>query len=128
MITENPEYQKRLSEFYAHTDAMDAIKAAFGTTSAVDFLSVPDHLRKGMALYYYFGVQPGSFLTAALQNDGWRMVLKADQTDHLIPVVRFICNNLPSHAVGSEHALKGWMNEGGAVGREIAREAEQCRA
>jgi len=75
---------------------------------------VPPHIMRGMDRYVLMRVQPGSFLTAVLENDMKGAVLNADEQalTNLHAVVIFVVNVLPADIQGSQDKVNAWLAGG----------------
>lgn len=78
-------------------------------------LSIPDACADAMARYLVYGVRPGSFLTAVLENRFVGAVGKADSHNALLlkNYARFLWNDIPSPAWGSPEKVKEWIERHG---------------
>ncbi len=82
----------------------------------VDYSKVPvAYMKKGIEAWVEHGIRPGSFLTAALENNFVWAALKADAQNSLLlrEWALFIFNELPGDAWGSPEKLKLWEKKHG---------------
>lgn len=83
--------------------------------------SVPvPYMREAARLYIDYGVHPGGFLTAVLENNFVRAVGSADETN-----LRFIrdwalwaYNDIPSACWGTVEKVDAWITKKGLLGGE----------
>tara|TARA_R110000751_G_scaffold24314_3_gene67130 strand:- start:458 stop:772 length:315 start_codon:yes stop_codon:yes gene_type:complete len=77
---------------------------------------LPEHLRDGLARYLDRGLNPGSFLTAVLQNNLEMAIGHADEDSlaALPEIVRFFYNELPGNCWGSPREMTQWMAQAAA--------------
>jgi hypothetical protein len=71
---------------------------------------IPDYMREGMFRWLAFGIQPGSFLTAVLENDLKGAVSQADDLNQrrLLQYVVFLHNYAPLGCWGSPAKITEW--------------------
>ena len=79
---------------------------------------VPAHMRSGVARYVIFGILPGAFLRAVLENDLMEAGRKGDQENRqrLFDYVMFLINYAPGGCFGSPEAMHAWARKGGVMG------------
>lgn len=79
--------------------------------------SVPEHGRNGLLLYLRFGVPPGHFLRAVLENDLAEACGRADVTNQraLYDYVFLLYNDAPSACWGSPSKVTEWIRQGRAL-------------
>ena len=72
---------------------------------------VPEHLREGLIRYLVRHIPTGHFLTAVLSNDLTEAVSRGDEVsiDGLPAIVRFLRNDVPWLAWGSQTIVKAWL-------------------
>lgn len=77
----------------------------------IDYSTLPEHMQEGMQLYIEKGVQPGSFLTAVLENN---FILAFANADH-INIQRmkdyavFLFREAPRGCYGSQKIVERWI-------------------
>ena len=78
-----------------------------------EYEKLPFGLRDGMQRYLENGIMPGHFLTAVLENNLFDAVMRADSTNlSLMPdIVKWIYNEVPWEAHGSERIVKAWVSK-----------------
>ena len=72
---------------------------------------IPERMMSGIRLYVERGLQPGSFLSAVIQNNLSETVGRAD-TENLKNIPAFIAyfyNECPGTCWGSPEKMKSWM-------------------
>ena len=71
---------------------------------------LPDHCRDGMRLYVEFGIMPGSFLTAVLENNLVEAFACADEENihRMFDYASFLYNEMPRNAWGSPKTVQDW--------------------
>jgi hypothetical protein len=76
-----------------------------------DYRLLPEGLRDGMKLYLEEGVEPGSFLRAALEDKLTESFCRADSTNlaRMEDIVNFLYNECPMSARGSEKNVSNWL-------------------
>lgn len=75
--------------------------------------SVPEHNHDGLVMYLVHGVNPGSFLSAVIENDLAEACARADVTNAgaLWNIVFFLYNYAPSAAWGREGVIAKWQEK-----------------
>ena len=93
------------------------------TPSFADY-NIPQHTQDSLRRYVEHGYMPGGFLTAVLGNDLVRSVSSADHMNQacLSDIVKWIYNNLPMAARGSEDQMMDWCR---AVQAELAGQEQR---
>ena len=72
---------------------------------------IPERMMPGIRLYVEHGLQPGSFLSAIIQNNLSEAVGRAD-TENLKNIPAFVAyfyNECPNDCWGSPEKMKSWM-------------------
>ena len=79
---------------------------------------IPEHMREGLAHYIMYGLRPGHFLQAVLENDLKEAVARADghNAAALAGYVRFLYNGAPIMCWGTEELVNAWVKLGGLKG------------
>lgn len=74
---------------------------------------VPEHMHDGIVLYLLHGYQPGSFMTAVLENDLKEACMRADDENRraIYQHVAFLYNYAPSNAWGSPARVADYMQD-----------------
>lgn len=76
------------------------------------FHTIPDAIQEGLWNYMAYGLQPGGFMTAVLENDFFSAMMRADHSwsgtsfKHL---AKWIDQYMPYYMRGSEEAMAEWM-------------------
>ena len=72
---------------------------------------VPNHLHDGLVRYLVYGIRPGHFLTAVLENDLRAAVIRADAESRaaLCEVVTFLHTEAPMFASGSPALVAAYV-------------------
>ena len=86
---------------------------------AVDsLLLVPGYMLPGLARYVMYGIKPGSFLKALMENDFLKIVTKADNENKscLLNWALVVYSYLPMGCCGSPAKVKNWIEKGGLKG------------
>lgn len=81
--------------------------------SDADWLTIPEHLREGLARFIDHGTVPGGFLTACLSNDLLSAVSRAHPTltiEDLRAVMHFLYMGAPSMCWGNRQLVEGWRS------------------
>jgi len=80
--------------------------------------NIPDELRGAFVRYIEQGIQPGSFISAALENDFCAACTHADTQNRFVlyDVAIYIYNYVPSVAWGDRRAIAAWMAHRGLAG------------
>jgi len=88
-------------------------------------LSLPEHMRDGVADYIFFGIEPGGFLYAILSNDLYGACRRADDINAvcIFAYMFFLHNYAPSECFGSEERVQAWTKKRGLVGAEQEKAA-----
>lgn len=86
----------------------------------MNYALLPEHIREGMQRYIEHGVEPGSFLRAALENDLVESFACADADNlaRMFDIVKFLYNECPMVCRGSKKAVADWIKK-----HKAAREA-----
>lgn len=76
-----------------------------------DYSGLPESLREGARRYFEHGIQPGSFLTAVIQNDLQEVAQRADTLHRilLVEIVQWVIAHAPSGSWGSPAEMAAWM-------------------
>lgn len=100
---------------YAGTDIQD--ENVLDYISHMDFHNIPDYMIGALIRWIAFGISPGSFLTAVLQNDLTMAFAHADGHNSFAmqAYARFLHNEMPSLA-WREKNMREWHENGGLVG------------
>jgi len=79
---------------------------------------LPEHMQEGAKAYVEHGRMPGGFMHAVLTNDLVGAVGHADATnaEALQEWVRWMYNDIPAPAWGSEEAVLEWIEQDGLEG------------
>ena len=93
----------------------------FKTTdmAKADWTKIPEHLRKGIHNYIYYGVPVGDFLTAVLENNLNRTIFTADERSYegLRNIVSFLYWYAPDSCHGSKEIVLKWRETYGLKGQ-----------
>jgi len=84
---------------------------------AMDYM-IPDHMHDAMLRYVLFGMAPGGFLSAVVENDLKGAVQRADakNIENLPGYVRFLVGYAPMNCSGSTERFDWWCKSGGLMG------------
>lgn len=84
----------------------------------IDYSIIPEHCRSGMRLYIERGIIPGKFLQAVIKDQLVEFFVKADDINmsRAYDYARFMYNECPTVARGSEKAMNAWAEKGGLNG------------
>lgn len=78
------------------------------------FLAIPEHVRRGLILYFEDRIEPGNFLYAVLENNLKEAIAAADSInrsgDNLFAIVSWLYNEVPSGSWGSPRQVQDWLN------------------
>ena len=79
----------------------------------MEYVQLPNGLQDGMQRYIEYGILPGHFLTAVLENNLSNAVMRADVNNlkELPNIVKWMHWEIPSDAHGSEIAVKAWIDK-----------------
>jgi hypothetical protein len=94
------------------------------TAHAPSWSLIPEHMIDGVRHYIENGIEPGSFLSAVLQNDLRQAVECADEINinRLPDYIRFFYNHAPYGSWGSVEAFNAWIAHRGLSGLEETQE------
>ena len=86
-----------------------------------------EHMRGPLLRYLVLGIQPGSFLTAALSNNFVEAFTRADEdnTNAMRNWAYIIYSEIPTGAWGSEEKVHNWVERYGLAGVQEKQEAEE---
>jgi hypothetical protein len=72
---------------------------------------MPPAIHRGIEQYIEHGYQPGSFLTAVLNNDLTQAIGQADEnsTACLVDIVKYLYNEAPGPCWGTPERVKAWI-------------------
>lgn len=86
----------------------------------MDYLTLPDHMKKSVKEYIENGRPIGSFLTAVFSNNLVKSFGRADPTNfrHMDKWAAFLYNEAPTPCWGSEKAVAAWIKKGGLNGHK----------
>jgi len=84
----------------------------------INYDSLPEHLRGGVARYIEQGIKPGSFLTAIICNNLKDSFFRADNIclERMFDIIEFFNNEAPFRCWGSKEKMTEWIRE---FGKEI---------
>ncbi len=73
---------------------------------------IPEYMHGGLVRYYENGIEPGSFLTAVLNNDLKEAFGRADDTNQhcMRSYVMWLYNHAPGGSWGFSGATDKWLN------------------
>jgi hypothetical protein len=74
---------------------------------------IPDYTLEALQRYFEYGLPPGSFLTAVLQNDLMGALAKADEynKEALQDICSLVYWEFPEQAYGSEYKVLAYMSQ-----------------
>ena len=83
-----------------------------------DYSQLPEHMQDAAQRYIENGIRPGSFLTAVLENNLFRTVNFADETNRqsIGHWVLWLTWEIPAPAWGSKEKVDAWIKQGGLKG------------
>lgn len=90
----------------------------------VHYRLLPVSLQEGMRRYIEFGVRPGSFLSAVLENNLAEAVTRADY-DNMISLSRimtFLVSEAPAESWGSAAKVQAWIDAHAERERKLREE------
>jgi len=108
-------YHEELSWNLKLTELKGSNKMAIQTETEFDavirFSGVPAHDHGGLKRWILYGVKPGHFLTAVIENDLREAYGRADEANTMAmrDIMRFFYNDAPSSCWGSPAACKEWI-------------------
>ena len=72
---------------------------------------IPEHMREGVRLYLEFGIEPGSFLRAVLENNLVEAVGRADTINRecMFDWANFLYNEMPGNSWGNREKVAAWI-------------------
>jgi hypothetical protein len=78
-----------------------------------DYERLPENVRGGMERYIEYGITPGGFLTAVLENDLADALGRADSNNlpRLQEILSWLHDEVPSVCWGSPAAVSAWQLE-----------------
>jgi hypothetical protein len=76
--------------------------------------TIPELTQSALRLYFEQRIQPGSFVTALLENDGLWAVRIADEDNYeAIPsILRWLAQYAPGGSFGSRAKVEQWLAQG----------------
>ena len=79
----------------------------------IDYSGLPESLKGGMKRYLEYGIQPGSFLTAVIENNLSESFAFADEDNRflLFHIVNWFCNKVPMQCWKSRENRIAWQEE-----------------
>lgn len=86
----------------------------------LNYAALPNpRMAGGLELYFMQGIEPGSFLTAVLENNLREACGRADDTNRhlLFEHVSWLYNEAPGMSLGSPEKVRRWIESGGIVGQ-----------
>ena len=74
---------------------------------------IPGYMQGGIIRYYENGIEPGSFLTAVINNDLKEAIGRADDINlhHLYKYMMWFYNEAPSGSWGHPNATSDWYKQ-----------------
>lgn len=81
---------------------------------------IPDYIMEGIKRYIDYGLPPGSFLTAIVENDLKGAVESADDNnlENIPAFVAYFYNEAPANCWGSPEIVSTWICRGGLKGEQ----------
>jgi len=85
---------------------------------------IPEYMRDGVVDYLDYGLEPGGFLRAVLENDLVGAFGKADRTntEAMGDWATFLYNDMPHEAWGSPEKVEAWIEK-----RRLERVAKEVK-
>ena len=125
MIAQSSEYSAALTD-YVQAQSVKALLNYGATPEEVGALEeIAIAFQQEVARYVWFGIEPGRLVRSALRND--LKDIMANATSRSLPSIQtlvvYLTKNLPTRALGSEHAIKAWVEQGGIVGLQMRARA-----
>jgi hypothetical protein len=79
------------------------------------WLPIPEYMRDGLRRWILYGIPPGDFLCAVLQNDLREACARADDTNRhlLFNYMAFLYNHAPQGSWGGPISFQSWSKIGG---------------
>lgn len=79
----------------------------------INYSKIPEHMRPGLERYLEYGVIPGRFLTAILENNLVDAVAHADRVNKTSfrEWASFLYNEMPAGSWGSKEKVRKWSEE-----------------
>jgi hypothetical protein len=76
---------------------------------------LPDYMIDGLVRYIVHGMEPGSFMTAVLENDLAWAAARADAVNrhNLFKYASFLLYDAPNGCWGSKSKVREWIEKGG---------------
>lgn len=85
----------------------------------INYDKLPEHMREGARLYIEEGIDPGSFMVAALANQLVEAFARADETNaaYMRDWASWLYMDCPRVARGSIEKVEAWIHSGGIKGQ-----------
>ena len=82
-------------------------------TFSFEGVTIPEYMHGGLVRYFFYHIDPGSFLRAVLENDLMGAFGQADEENmHRMPAyAAFLYSTAPPGSYGSPEAVKAWLEE-----------------
>lgn len=79
----------------------------------IDYSLIPKHMGDGVKLYLEYGIHPGSFLTAVLENNLVESVARADNINRsqIAEWARFLYAEMPRESWGSKEKVDAYIKK-----------------
>lgn len=90
---------------------------------AISYDGLPEHIRGGVQRFIENGIKPGGFLTAVLEGNLVKAVLRADSPATLHATVMWLYREAPAVCFGTSGAMQGWCAAGGLSGLKAREHA-----
>jgi hypothetical protein len=86
------------------------------------YSKIPGHTKEAIDAYVETGAPLGGFLTAVVENDFMKAVVRADDENfpHLKAIAKYLYNRVPSAAFGSPENVSKWRE---AMERKAVQDA-----
>lgn len=87
--------------------------------------SVPSYMQDGLLDYLEYGIPPGGFLTAILENDLFQTYARADQINCLTvgAYVSFLYNHADGRSYGSREKVQQWVDSKRRLRQSMSKSA-----
>lgn len=79
----------------------------------MSYNSIPQRTLDSIHRYVEHGIEPGSFVTAVLENNLVEAVGRADLENSaaLADIVRYVYNEIPGQAWGNPNKVRAWLKK-----------------
>lgn len=88
---------------------------------------IPEHIQNSFEMYLVHGIEPGSFVRSAIENDLVQSVRRADAINikYIVHIATWITFNMPVDSWGNNKNVQDWMNDVDNIRSDYVRDLKE---